>query len=183
MYFFGDLIEKIGPKKYRITNGGFTTCLQPTPRWNLHASTVVVNMNHYTILKEAVLNVKGVPLLFLPYLYYPTQSSNRATGFLIPTYSSNSVLGQSIHNAFFWAIDRSQDLTIQDEWFSKAGQGIGGEYRYNFGRRTSNGQLHRKRSCSTRARMRPTARCPDRKHLQHHRDRRTRRCRTTFARA
>ena len=37
VYFFGETVEKIGPKKYKITNGGFTTCVQPTPRWNLNA--------------------------------------------------------------------------------------------------------------------------------------------------
>ena len=40
VYFFGETVEKLGPKKYRITNGGFTTCVQPTPRWDLHADTV-----------------------------------------------------------------------------------------------------------------------------------------------
>ena len=38
-----------------------------------------------------------------------------------------------MHNAFFWAIDRSQDVTFMHDWFSKTGQGVGGEYRYNFG--------------------------------------------------
>src|SRR5262249_16592070 len=32
-FFYGETIEKLGPKKYRIRNGGFTTCVQPTPRW------------------------------------------------------------------------------------------------------------------------------------------------------
>ncbi len=41
--------------------------------------------------------------------------------------------GQQLHNAFFWAIDRSQDATIEHEWYSKVGQGVAGEYRYNFG--------------------------------------------------
>ena len=35
VYFFGETIEKIGPKKYQIIKGGFTTCVQPTPRWDL----------------------------------------------------------------------------------------------------------------------------------------------------
>jgi len=34
-YFYGELIEKLGPQTYRVTRGGFTTCLQPTPRWSL----------------------------------------------------------------------------------------------------------------------------------------------------
>ncbi len=133
MYFFGDTVEKIGPRKYRITNGGFTTCVQPTPRWDLHADSVVLNVDHYTILKNAVLTVKGVPMLYLPVMYYPTKKEDRATGFLLPTYGSSTLRGQQIHNAFFWAIDRSQDATIQHEWYSKVGQGVAGEYRYNFG--------------------------------------------------
>ena len=133
VYFFGDSVEKLGPKKYKITNGGFTTCVQPTPRWDLHADTVVLNVDHYTLLRQAVLKVKGVPLLYVPILYYPTKKDGRATGFLIPTYGVSSLRGQSIHNAFFWAMDRSQDATFLHDWFSKVGQGVGSEYRYNFG--------------------------------------------------
>ena len=133
VYFFGDTIEKVGPKKYKITKGGFTTCVQPTPRWDLYADTVVLNIDHYTVLRDTVLKVKGVPMFYLPVLYYPTKREGRATGLLIPTYGSSSLRGQSIHNAFFWAIDRSQDATLMHDWFSKTGQGMGGEYRYNFG--------------------------------------------------
>jgi LPS-assembly protein len=131
--FFGDKVEKIGYRKYRITNGGFSTCVQPTPRWNLSADTVVLNIDHYTFLKQAILSVKGVPMLYLPVLYYPTKEEDRATGFLIPTYGSSTVRGQSLHNAFFWAINRSQDATFMHDWYSKTGQGFGSEYRYNYG--------------------------------------------------
>jgi LPS-assembly protein len=133
VYFFGETVEKIGPKKYKIISGGFTTCVQPTPRWDLHADTIVLNLDHYTLLKQAVMNVKGVPLFYLPILYYPTKKEDRATGFLLPTYGSSTVLGHSLHNEFFWAINRSQDATVAHDWFSKAGQGVGTEYRYDFG--------------------------------------------------
>ena len=38
--------------------------------------------------------------------------------------------GQTISNAFFWAINRSQDATFLYDWFSKTGQAMAGEYRY-----------------------------------------------------
>jgi LPS-assembly protein len=133
VYFFGESIEKLGPRKYKIKNGGFSTCVQPTPRWDLNADTVILNVDHYTFLKQAVLRVKGVPMFYLPVLYYPTKKEDRATGFLLPTYGASSLRGQSIHNAFFWAINRSQDATFLHDWYSKTGQGMGTEYRYNFG--------------------------------------------------
>jgi len=133
VYFAGELVEKIGPRKYKITKGGFTTCVQPTPRWELHADTVVLNIEHYTLLRNAVFNVKGVPLLYTPIMYYPTKKEDRATGILLPTIGSTSLRGESIHNAFFWVLNRSQDATFLHDWFSKTGQGYGSEYRYNYG--------------------------------------------------
>ena len=129
-YFYGEMIEKLGPRKYRITDGGFTTCVQPTPRWEFVSSSVVVNLEDYAILKNTVLTVKGVPFFYLPVMYYPIQDDDRATGFLIPAYGSSTYRGQTLSNAFFWAITRSQDATFFHDWFSTAGQGRGGEYRY-----------------------------------------------------
>ncbi len=132
IYFFGDVVEKLAPKKYKITKGGFSTCVQPTPRWDLHADTVILNLEHYTVLRNAILGVKGVPFFYLPILYYPTKK-DRATGLLIPAIGTSTLRGQTLHNAFFWAIDRSQDATFYHDWFSKTGQGAGSEYRYNYG--------------------------------------------------
>lgn len=133
VYYFGEVVEKLGAKKYKITNGGFSTCVQPTPRWDLTADTIILNIDHYTLLRQVLLNVKGVPLFYMPFFYYPTKEDDRATGFLIPTYGVSTLRGQTIHNAFFWAIDRSQDATFLLDWFSKTGTGTGAEYRFNRG--------------------------------------------------
>jgi LPS-assembly protein len=130
IYFFGDTIEKLGPQRYRITRGGFSTCVQPTPRWEVTSSSVVLNLNDYAISRNTLLRVKGVPLFYLPVLYYPINDKNRSTGFLMPTYGTSTYRGQTISNGFFWAIDRSQDLTLMHDWFTRTGQGAGAEYRY-----------------------------------------------------
>lgn len=129
-YFYGESLEKVGERKYRITKGGFTTCVQPTPRWEVTSTSATLTVDEYAILRNAVLNVKGVPLLYLPVLYYPIQEDDRATGFLIPQYGSSTFRGQSLSNAFFWAINRSADATVFHDWFSRAGQGFGSEFRY-----------------------------------------------------
>jgi len=128
--FRGKEIHKIGPKKYRVVNGAFTTCVQPTPRWEMVSGSATLNLDDYALLKNTVLRVKHVPLFYLPIFYYPIQEDDRATGFLIPTYGTSTFRGQSLSNAFFWAINRSHDATIMHDWFSKAGQQVGGEYRY-----------------------------------------------------
>ena len=133
VYFNGETIEKIGTDKYRITRGSFTTCVQPTPRWEIISGTATLRLDHYVMLKNAVVEVKDVPVFYLPLLYYPIQSDDRATGILMPIYGSSLVAGSSISNAFFWAINRSQDATFFfDSMFSR-GNGLGAEYRYVMG--------------------------------------------------
>jgi lipopolysaccharide assembly outer membrane protein LptD (OstA) len=130
VYFYGETIEKIAEDKYRIRHGGFTSCVQPTPRWEVVTRSATINLGDYAVLRNAVMRVKDVPIFYLPVLYYPIQSDDRATGFLMPTYGNSTFAGQSISNAFFWAIDRSQDATIFHDWFLSRGQGVGAEYRY-----------------------------------------------------
>ena len=130
VYFYGEMVEKVSQRSYRLTRGAFTTCVQPTPRWEVASKSVVINLNDYAIARNMLLRVKGVPLMYLPIIYYPIKDEDRATGFLLPTYGSSTLRGQAISNAFFWAIGRSQDATFFHDWFTRTGQGAGAEYRY-----------------------------------------------------
>ena len=130
VYFYGERIEKVSQRSYRVTRGGFTTCVQPTPRWEITSGSVVLNLNDYAVARNMVLRVKGVPLMYLPLIYYPIKSDERATGFLLPTYGNSTLRGQTVSNAFFWALGRSQDVSFFHDWFTNTGQGVGAEYRY-----------------------------------------------------
>ena len=107
--------------------------VQPTPRWEIVGGSATLNMHDYVVMKNAIVHVKDVPVFYLPLLYYPIQEDARATGVLMPLYGSSLAAGSSISNAFFWAINRSQDATFGHDWYSRAGQGVTGEYRYNCG--------------------------------------------------
>jgi LPS-assembly protein len=138
--FYGETIAKTAEDRYEITKGGFTTCVQPTPRWEIVSGKSTIKLENYAILRNAVVRVKDVPVFYVPFMYYPIQSDDRATGFLMPTYGRSTYRGQSLSNAFFWAVDRSQDLTLFHDWYTKTGQGVGTEYRYMMGP-GSEGQL------------------------------------------
>ena len=133
MRFWGEVIEKIGSRTYRLTRGGFTSCIQPTPRWEVTVSSATINLDEYALLRNSVLKVKGVPLFYLPAMYYPIQEDGRATGILMPSYGASTIRGQSISSAFFLAINRSHDATVFHDWFTATGQGLGAEYRYLLG--------------------------------------------------
>ena len=128
--FSGEKIAKTGPRAYTIEHGRFTTCVQPTSRWEMTQSTAILNLDKHVFLRNMVLRVKNVPLFYLPALYYPINKEGRSTGFLMPSYSSSSILGTSISNAFFWVLGRSQDMTLYHDWYTKGAQGFSTEYRY-----------------------------------------------------
>ena len=141
--FWGDEIEKRGPKKYVVTRGGFTTCVQPTPRWEVSGQSITINLDDYALARSTILRVKGVPLLYLPALYYPLHEEQRSTGFLMPSYGRSTLGGAKISNAFFWAIGRSQDATVFHDWFTRTGTGEGAEYRYVNGSGSGEMRLYR----------------------------------------
>jgi LPS-assembly protein len=130
MYFWGATLSKTGDRRYRLVDGGFTSCVQATPRWDMGGSTGTVTLEKHVMLKNAVLHVKDVPLFYLPVVYYPINKEGRSTGILMPNFGSSTVGGFTLSNAFFWAINRSQDATFFHDWYKKTGQGFGAEYRY-----------------------------------------------------
>ena len=63
-------------------------------------------------------------MFYVPAFYYPINKEGRSTGFLMPQYGSTTLKGFTLSNAFFWAIDRSQDATFYHDWSTKTGQGL-----------------------------------------------------------
>ena len=91
------------------------------------AGTVTLTLEKRAVMNNMVLKVKDVPVFYLPALYYPINKDDRATGFLMPIYGSSTIRGQTLNNAFFWAINRSQDATLYHSFYSKTGQSFGGD--------------------------------------------------------
>jgi lipopolysaccharide assembly outer membrane protein LptD (OstA) len=130
LYFYGDIIEKTSEDTYVIERGAFTSCAQPTPRWRFTAGRATVKRDHHVSLHNSFLRVKSLPVLYLPYLYYPINEEQRSTGFLLPRIGNSSLKGFIFDQAFFWAINRSMDATFTFERFSEIGNGGSVEYRY-----------------------------------------------------
>jgi LPS-assembly protein len=103
VYFWGDIIEKRGPEKYIIERGGFTTCVQPTPRWAMGSTRITINLDDHVLAHHTVFRVKGVPMMYLPVMYYPLHDEGRSTGFLMPNFGTSTFRGTALSNGFFWA--------------------------------------------------------------------------------
>lgn len=130
LYFYGDVVERESEDVYVIEGGAFTSCTQPVPRWRFTAGKARLKRDKNVQLQNAFFKVKSIPILYVPWIYYPIDEDERSTGFLLPQIGQSSLKGFLLSESFFWAINRSMDATLTVDHFSKAGLGTGGEYRY-----------------------------------------------------
>ncbi len=126
-------LEQIEPGKFRGDNFVLTPCNQSTSIWEFRGSSMTFKPGKYVRMSWPHLRVKGLPLFGLPFMIWPLQDSARQTGLLIPALATSSRKGFSVAETFFWAINRSADLTLSYEHYANAGNGYSAEFRHALG--------------------------------------------------
>jgi LPS-assembly protein len=127
--FEGDVVEKVGEKRYVATNASYTACETCPPGWSFSGRVIDAEIGGYARIQRPVFRIAGVPVLILPSLIVPLKSS-RQSGFLVPSLSFSERGGPYLSGIYFWAIDRSQDLTLTPRWYKELGPKLLGDYRY-----------------------------------------------------
>ena len=103
------------------------------PTWSLRARRAVQNRDTRTISYQgAVLDIAGVPVLYLPWFAHPDPSVERASGLLPPNIGRNRRLGAFYDQPYYWAISPSQDLTASLRLHENINPLLGLEYRKRF---------------------------------------------------
>jgi LPS-assembly protein len=129
IYFHGKKISKVGEDKYEIRHGDATPCNQPRPYWDFKASRMTYEADKYVRATNLQWRFKRVPFLYVPFVQYPAKRE-RSTGFLFPTIGFNDQRGNTFGDTFFWAINRSYDLTLSYEYMTKLGHEFDPEFHY-----------------------------------------------------
>ncbi len=84
-----------------------------TPTWALRARRAEQNSESQMVTyQDAVFEIAGVPILYVPYFAHPDPNSKRRSGLLIPDAGYSSRLGAFYEQPYYWAISPSQDLTV-----------------------------------------------------------------------
>lgn len=88
-------------------------CEGQSPLWQLHASSVEQDdESHLMRFWNTRIEVKDVPVFYFPYFQMPDYTVKRKTGFLTPTFGSDSALKTHIKTPYFINISPNQNLTI-----------------------------------------------------------------------
>jgi LPS-assembly protein len=127
--FTGRIVDRTGPQEYEIYDGTVTSCQLPDPDWLLSAAHFSVDSTKAKA-QNSIFHVINLPLLYLPFVTHPVDTETRQSGILIPDPSNSSTKGIGIGEEFYWAINRSTDLTVGIDYFSKRGWQERSTFRY-----------------------------------------------------
>lgn len=128
-YIRGEEIRKTGPDTYQARNATITTCDGPSPDWALSGRSVKVTIEGYGTATHAAMKVKGIPLLYSPYLLFPVKLK-RQSGLLTPQVGHSSRKGWRYIQPLFLVLGESADATLYADYMSERGLRGGLEMRY-----------------------------------------------------
>lgn len=131
-----DYIEKTGLDSYVSSSAYLTSCTTCPASWSFTADEVDATIDGYAYIKNSWLHILEVPLFYFPYLVVPLKNE-RQSGFLTPTMGNHPYADFGVEIPYFWAISRSQDMTLSAKHFS--GSGVQGlvNYRYRLSQKSS----------------------------------------------
>lgn len=136
-------ITRVGGRYTTMENAIASSCRicsrGETPAWEIKARHIVHDQRDRLLyFKDAQLRLAGVPVLYLNRLALPDPTVKRASGFLIPSFSSSSALGFGVRAPFFLTLGEHADMTLTPFITTKGSRSL----EYSNRQRFRSGQLN-----------------------------------------
>ncbi len=130
---WADTFIKKANNNKQMRNASYTACDMcegKSPLWQIDARKVNYDAEGQNInYNDAVLRIKNVPVLYLPFLSHPAPEVKRRSGFLMTSMGSSSYLGQYIQPTYFWDVSDHTDVILSPYFTTDRGVVLGGQYR------------------------------------------------------
>ncbi|MBO6492110.1 MAG: LPS-assembly protein LptD, partial [Pelagibacteraceae bacterium] len=124
----------ITENKSYIEGGVFTTCKKKgdkCPPWKLVAEKIIHDKEKQKISYEnAKLYLYGYPVFYIPKFFHPDPTVKRQSGFLTPSITNSTLLGNGINLPYYFALAEHKDATLNPKIYADENPVIQTEYRY-----------------------------------------------------
>ena len=119
-----------GEDKKKLENAKVTTCDAGQNEWFITSDETIIDQSSGNIkAKHATLTLKGVPIMYTPYVDFST-TSQRKSGWLLPTAGSTTTSGFETSIPYYFNLSPTHDATLTSRYMEKRGLQFGGEFRY-----------------------------------------------------
>lgn len=117
----GHVVRKVDRNRYIVEHGSITSCAEQKPTWTFNAEKIDLVAGEDAKLYHSNFRLLRVPIFYFPYAKAPASQMSRSSGFLLPVIGESTTKGFTFGDSFFWAINRSNDLTVGAEFLSQRG--------------------------------------------------------------
>jgi len=130
LLFSGRVLLQTGEGSFKVIDGSITNCRLPRPDWRIIAHSISLD-NDKASTSNALFEFLGIPVFYFPYLHHPANETGRESGLLTPVVSAgSSIRGYTFGEQAYWVINRSMDMVVGAEYYSKRGWAPNGDFRY-----------------------------------------------------
>ncbi|MEO8926194.1 MAG: LPS assembly protein LptD [Caulobacteraceae bacterium] len=106
---------------------------QGAPTWSIKARKVIEDHKRQTVyFQDAVIQVKGVGILYLPAFWTADPTAARKSGFLLPLITISGERGVSYQQPYYQVISPSQDITVTPQINTTVNPFLNIDYRKRF---------------------------------------------------
>lgn len=125
-----DQVDIVDSKLTRYRGIEYSACRPGQPDWSIKAARLKLDQHKGRgVARHARLRVRGVPLLYTPYISFPIDD-RRKSGFLIPSFGNSEDNGIELTIPYYWNIAPNLDATFYPRFMSRRGTLLGGELRF-----------------------------------------------------
>lgn len=129
----GKLIKRVGGNDFRAEDALWTPCQcddDESPAWGFRNGKLKAQIGGYVTLYDPILEIKGIPVLYLPFLKLPIKH-RRQSGFLPPSVATTSDRSGFIYSQpVFFDLRKNLDATMTTNIYQERGTRFGLNLRY-----------------------------------------------------
>ena len=118
--FQGKWAERMADR-YILHEGFITNCKLPKPWWRLTGPKFDIIPGQRALAYNSYFRLTKYPLFYTPVFYKSLEKFPRRSGFLTPNIGNSSRRGKMVGVGYYWAINRSYDLTYRNQLFTARG--------------------------------------------------------------
>ncbi len=117
-------------EKTQLRDATITTCKPGSKAWWIEADTLTIDeMTNMATAQDASLHVAGLPVMGLPYAFFPV-GTQRQSGLLVPSVGYSSDTGFDYSQPIYFNLAPNYDYTFTPRVLGKRGILLGNEFRF-----------------------------------------------------
>lgn len=119
-----------GEDKKKFEFAKITTCEAGQNEWFITSEETIIDQSSGNIkAKDALLSLRGIPIMYSPYVDF-SLTSQRRSGWLLPTAGTTTTSGFEMSIPYYFNLSPTYDATLTTRNMAKRGLQFDGEFRY-----------------------------------------------------